>query len=76
MQSLLHNLQVGFINFSNSYEDYQEPLRIDVDDSYIFSVTTPHDILMRDGLLSYELPLVNHLHDCVYTDLPFPRADP
>jgi hypothetical protein len=50
--------RVGFINFSSHYKDYENPLRIDVNDaSCIFSVTTPHDILMHDDLLSYELPL-------------------
>ena len=74
LQSLSLNVQVGFINFSSWYEDYQEPLRIDVDDSYVFCATTPHDILMRDGQLSYKLPLVNHLHDCVDTDSSFLRT--
>ena len=54
--------QVGFINFSSWYEDYENPLRIDVDvpGTGIFSVTTPHDIFTCGGLLSYKLPLVNY----------------
>jgi hypothetical protein len=43
--------RVGFINFSSHYKDYENPLRIDVNDaSRIFSVTIPHDILMHDDL--------------------------
>ena len=54
-------MQVGSINFSSYYTDYQNPLKIDVDNTFLmFSATTPYDILTRDGKVEVELPLVSH----------------
>ena len=51
-------LQVGFINFSSYYNDYTNPLRVDVNDvAGIFYVTTPEDILTNNRCLNIELPV-------------------
>ena len=70
---MLHmKLQVGSINFSSHYNDYTNPLRVDVNDSRIFGVTTPQDILTNERWLDIELPLVSvtmYIHQlwtCMY----------
>ena len=39
-------MQVGIINFSPYYMDYEDPVKIDINnDSQLVIITCPHDIL-------------------------------
>ena len=51
-QSCDITMQVAVINFSQTYSDYENPARVNVNNSSnILSMTVPHDIIMTDRLV-------------------------
>ena len=57
-------MQVGFINFSSHYTNYNNPLKVLSNTPYIFSAVTPADILTKDDDLEMELSLVSTYSMC------------
>ena len=41
-------MQVAVINFSKSYADYENPVHVNVSNSFLVSMTAPHDIVMAN----------------------------
>ena len=51
----LSNTQVGIINFSKSFTDYENPVRVNVLSSEIVSITAPHDIVLADRMVEIKV---------------------
>ena len=53
------------INFSKSYTDYENPVRVNVLSPALVSITAPHDIVMAKRTL--EISVVSVMKLCAYS---------
>lgn len=53
------HMQVGFINFSKHYMDYENPLKVTNSSSVLFTAVAPVDALVNQRTFDRVLPLVS-----------------
>ena len=48
-------MQVGVINFSKSFTDYENPMRANLVSTKIVSITAPYDIALNDRMVEIKV---------------------